>query len=67
MSTLEMVYAKNVKVGDIILRRVTDYSFEEEVVKRILIDESTDTVEISFTEGSRTQLRCGLNSVLIRG
>ena len=64
---MNLVFARDLKVGDKVLRRVTDYSFEVEVVKRLEIDESLDNVDISFIEGSRYQLRCGLNSVLIRG
>jgi len=62
---MNMKQVKDLKVGEVILRRVTDYTLEPIEVKGISIDQIEKQAYITFDEAIGYQLACSVDAYVI--
>lgn len=62
---MNMKQVKDLKVGDTILRRITDYTLESIEVKGISIDKVEQRAYITFDDNIGYQLACSVDAYVI--
>lgn len=62
---MNMKQVKDLKVGDTILRRITDYTLESVEVKGISIDKVEQRAYITFDANIGYQLACSVDAYVI--